>query len=99
SRGAADRRERAAYVREGESGGASEALGTGDVLYSLGEYAEAARFYRLAVERGGNSDTANLRLGIALSKSGDLSGAQAAFGQVGGSREKLAQLWSAYVAR
>jgi len=96
-RAAEDRRQIATLVREGETGDARDALATGDVLYSLDEYAQAAHFYQLAGERGLDSDTANTRLGIALTKAGDYAAAKQAFAQVGGARETTARLWSIYV--
>ena len=95
-RAAADRREKAATIAEGESGDARMALTTGDVLYSLGDYAEAERFYETALERGFDSNTANTRIGITLVKQGDYAAAQEAFGQVSGARTPVAKLWSAY---
>ncbi|QZH74714.1 MAG: hypothetical protein JY451_13800 [Erythrobacter sp.] len=96
-RAAEDRRQVATYVREGEGGDARDALATGDVLYSLEDYTQAARFYQLAAERGLDSNTANTRLGIALTKAGDYPAAKEAFASVNGTREPMARLWSVYV--
>lgn len=95
-RAAEDRRLVATYVREGEGGDARDALATGDVFYSMEDYAQAARFYQLAAERGADSSTANTRLGIALTKAGDYAAAREAFAQVTGVREATARLWSVY---
>ncbi len=95
-RAAEDRRQVATYIREGEGGDARDALSTGDVLYSLEDYTQAARFYQLAGERGLDSGTANTRLGIALTKAGDFEGARAAFAQVTGAREVTARLWAIF---
>ena len=40
---------------------------------------------------------ANLRLGIALARSGDKAGATAAFNAVGGARAPIAKLWLAWL--
>jgi tetratricopeptide (TPR) repeat protein len=95
-RAAEDRRLVATYVREGEGGDARDALAIGDVFYSMEDYAQAAHFYQLAVERGLDSGTANTRLGIALTKAGDYAAAREAFAQVTCIREATARLWSVY---
>lgn len=71
------------------------ALGTGDAYYGYGDYAKAASLYRMAVGAPGvDQATANLRLGAALARSGDKTGAMTAFQAVkGGPREALAKYW------
>lgn len=96
-RAAIDRREISTYIAEGRSGDARDALATGDVLYSLEDFPQAAEFYGIARDRGLDSNTANTRLGIALTKSGDHAGAKAAFDQVTGARMPIARMWSVYV--
>jgi len=65
----------------------------GDSYYGYGQYAPAAELYRLAMTKGGDANTLNLRLGAALAQSGDRAGAEAAFRAVTGPRAELAQLW------
>lgn len=74
------------------------ALGTADAYLGYGEYARAAEMYRLALTKGGvDADTVNTRLGLALGKSGDKAGAEAALKAVtGGQRAQLSkyyQIW------
>ncbi len=80
-------------------GNAKLALATGDAYYGYGDFAKAATLYKQAV---GNpvvdQATANLRLGMALARSGDKPGATAALQAVkGGPREVLAQYWLVFV--
>lgn len=72
---------------------------TADAYLGQGENAKAADLYRLALTKGGvNADEVNTHLGIALSRSGDKAGAQAAFAMVKGSpRNDIAALWTAWV--
>jgi len=95
-RAATDRNSVSTYVAEGESGDALDAMATGDVLYSLDDYAQAQRFYQLALERGGDANTAHMRIGIAEAMQGNYSAAKAHFAQVAGSRVPTATLWSIY---
>ncbi len=71
------------------------ALATGDAYYGYADYAKAASLYKMAIGAPTvDQATANLRLGMALAKSGDKAGALAAFQAVkGGPREVLAQYW------
>lgn len=96
-RAATDRRQVATYVREGEGGDALDALATGDVLYSLEDYAQAERFFQLALERGIDANTAHTRIGIAQAMQGKYSEANEHFAQVTGARTPVAKLWSVYV--
>ncbi len=75
------------------------ALGTGDAYYGYGDFAKAAAMYRLALQKGGiDANTANLRLGMALAKSGQPAEAKQAFSQVTtGPRAEIAQFWSLWV--
>ena len=65
----------------------------------MDNFAKAASFYRVALQKGGvDADEINTRLGIALARSGDKAGAKAAFGSVQGTaRSGIAALWTAYV--
>jgi tetratricopeptide (TPR) repeat protein len=77
---------------------ARPALSTGDAFLSYGDYAKAIALYRAALGKPGvDSDLANLRLGIALARSGDKAGATAALNAVKGSRAGLAQMWLTYL--
>ena len=80
---------------------AKTALGTGDAYYGYGEYAKAAALYRLAAASPTvDADTANLRLGAALARSGDKDGAATAFQAVkGGPRATLAKYWLVYIGK
>ena len=68
---------------------------TGDAYLGQDNFASAITLYRMALQKGGvNADEVNTRLGIALARSGDKAGAQAAFGAVApGVRGEIAQLW------
>lgn len=77
---------------------AKVSLNTADALLGYGEYARAAAVYRAALKKPGvDMDAANLRLGIALARSGDKPGAIAALAQVKGPRAGIARLWTLYV--
>jgi Flp pilus assembly protein TadD len=79
---------------------ARPALATGDAFLSYGDYAKAATLYRAALGKSGvDADLANLRLGIALARSGDKAGAQTALNAVKGTRSGTAQLWLMYLQR
>lgn len=77
------------------------ALATGDAYYGYEDYAKAAGLYKQAVGNpAADQATANLRLGMALARSGDKAGATAALQLVkGGPREALAQYWLLYLAQ
>jgi tetratricopeptide (TPR) repeat protein len=75
------------------------ALVTGDAYYGYADYAKAAGLYRQAIGAANvDQATANLRLGMALAKSGDKAGATKALQSVtGGPREALAKYWLLYL--
>lgn len=74
------------------------ALNTADAYLGYGDWAKAIELYKLALQKGGvDANVVNVRLGMALAKSGDAAGAKAAFGQVTGPRQALADLWTVYV--
>jgi tetratricopeptide (TPR) repeat protein len=76
----------------------SLALKLGDAYASYGDYAKAITLYRAALGKGGvDANVVNTRLGIALAKSGDKAGAEAAFKTVTGPRAGLAGLWVAWL--
>lgn len=73
---------------------------TADAYLGQDNFASAIPLYRLALQKGGvNNDEVNTRLGIALARSGDKAGAQAAFGAVApaGPRGEIAQLWTTWL--
>ena len=70
------------------------ALKLGDAYFGYDNYAKAAEFYRLAVQKGGvDAATANLRLGMALAHAGQKAEAEAALKAVTGPRAGLAEYW------
>jgi tetratricopeptide (TPR) repeat protein len=77
------------------------ALGLADAYFGYADYAKAADLYRVALSKGGvDANTANLRLGAALARSGDKAGATAALQAVKGApRETLATYWQIWLAR
>jgi tetratricopeptide (TPR) repeat protein len=72
---------------------------TADGYLSYGENAKAVELYRLALQKGGvDAAEVNTRIGIALARSGDKAGAEAAFKAVtSGKRAELAQFWLAHL--
>jgi len=81
-----------------KSAAGKDAQNAGDVLFSLGSFAEAEQMYALALEKGGiDRDQLLTRLGIAQAEQGKLAEAKAAFGQVSGARAAVARMWTAYV--
>jgi hypothetical protein len=85
---------RAASAANGKS-----AMATGDAYFGYGDYAKAAAMYRLAVQKGGiDANTANLRLGMALARSGQAAEAKQAFAAVTqGPRAEIARFWTLHV--
>lgn len=75
------------------------ALATGDAYFGYADYAKAASLYKQAVGAPAvDQATANLRMGMALAKSGDKAGATKALEAVtGGPREALAKYWLVYL--
>ena len=71
----------------------------GDVYLGAGNNAKAATQYRAALGKGGvDADAVNTHLGIALARSGDKAGAQAAFAAVTGSpRADIASFWTTWL--
>lgn len=73
---------------------AKSAMIAGDAYLGYGEYAKAAALYRAALTKSGvDPSLANLRLGIALARSGDKAGATTAFNSVSGPRADIAKYW------
>jgi tetratricopeptide (TPR) repeat protein len=70
------------------------ALKVADGYFGHGDYAKAAEYYRLAIQKGRiDAGLANTRLGMSLAQSGDRAGAEAAFKAVTGARAELASFW------
>ena len=96
TRAPADRSEIETTVREGQSGTALDASVAGDVLYSLKDFARAETMYQLALEKGGDRDTALTRVGMAQVMQGKYAEAIATLGPVDGARQPVASLWSTW---
>lgn len=78
---------------------AKPAMLIGDAYYGYGDYAQAAELYRAALTKSGvDRNLANLRLGMALARSGDKAGATAALNAAGGAQADVAKLWLAFLA-
>lgn len=76
------------------------ALSIADAYYGHGDYAKAADFYRLALQKGSvDAGLVNSRLGMALALSGQKAPAEAAFRAVTGSRADLAGLWLLWLSQ
>ncbi|WP_324807909.1 tetratricopeptide repeat protein [Sphingomonas sp. LY29] len=95
-----DRASLAASAKSAVAGAAAKpVLNTADAYYGYGDFAEAATLYRAALTKSGvDKNIANLRLGMALARSGDKAGANAAFSAVTGQQGEVAKLWMAYMA-
>jgi len=75
-----------------------DAQEVGDSYFSLGQFPQAVEQYRLALAKGGvDAGRVNARLGVALARSGDLPGAQAALSQASGNWASVAGFWSVWV--
>lgn len=75
-----------------------EALAAGDGYAALAQYPQAVEQYRIALTKGGvDAGRVNARLGVALARSGDLTGAQAALAQADGAWASVAGFWSVWV--
>lgn len=82
-----------------KSGSGQSFAANGDKLLSAAKYTDAASAYRSALasaDGGIDRDRINARLGIALARSGDMPGAQAAFALAGGKWGDVASFWSAW---
>ncbi|MEO6114618.1 MAG: tetratricopeptide repeat protein [Sphingomicrobium sp.] len=78
---------------------AKQAMLIGDAYYGYGDYALAAELYRAALTKTEvDKNLANLRLGMALTRSGDKAGATAALNAAGGAQADVAKLWLAFLA-
>jgi tetratricopeptide (TPR) repeat protein len=82
--------ERAAALRGSD---ATAPLRLADAYFGYGDYAPAAELYRAALQKGGDANLVNIRLGAALALAGNRAEAETAFRAVTGPRAELAQLW------
>ena len=81
-----------ARARAGANG--TLALRLAEGYFGHGDYAKAAEFYRVAVQKGGvDANLVNTRLGIALALAGQRAEAEAALKAVTGPRQELASYW------
>lgn len=98
-------REKAEGALSAEEKGASAAANgvaaknLADAYLGSRQYAKAAEFYRVALQKGGvDAALINTRLGIAHAMLGQKAEAKAAFGAVtGGQRAEIARFWSIWV--
>jgi hypothetical protein len=98
-RAAADRAEAAKAPGQVQASGTA-ALATGDLLLSVGSYADAEAMYQQALDKGGvDANRALTRKGIAQLRQGKTAEAKATFAQVQGTRASLAHLWTIYADR
>lgn len=78
---------------------AKSAMATAEAYFGYGDYAKAATLYRAALTKTGvDPSLANLRLGMALARSGDKIGATAALNAVTGPRADIAKYWLLWLA-
>lgn len=78
---------------------AKKVMVVADAYYGYGDYAKAVELYRAALGKTGvDKDLANLRLGMALARSGDKAGATAALNAAEGAQADVAKMWKIYVA-
>lgn len=96
SRAPGDRNGADRMIAEARTGDGLDAVGAGDVLYSLGDFVRAEEMYRLALSKGYDANTANTRIGIAQAEQGNYAGAIASFEQVSGARAPVAGMWATY---
>jgi len=77
---------------------AAKASKGGDDLMANSQFAEAAAYYHVALDKSPTDrDRVMTRYGIALARSGDLDGAKSAFSQVTGPWAQVATYWNAWV--
>lgn len=88
----------AAKKKAAAASNGSAAAAVGDTYFSLGQFAQAAEQYQLALSKGGiDQARVNARLGVALARSGNLQGAKPALAQATGSWANVAGFWSVWV--
>ena len=96
TRGAADRADPDGAYTDGLNGDALDAMASGNVMWSLGDYARAAELYQVAIDKGGDVNAALTRKGMSLAKAGDYAAAVETLGQVTGERKPVAEMWAIY---
>jgi hypothetical protein len=69
------------------------ALRLADTYYGYRDFPVAIELYRAALQKGGDANVINLKLGAALALAGQRAEAETAFRAVTGPRAELAQLW------
>jgi hypothetical protein len=70
------------------------ASATADAYLGYGQDTKAIALYKTAMSKGGiDADAVNTRMGIAMARSGDKTGARAAFSAVKGARADIAAFW------
>mgnify|MGYP003109376570 CR=1 FL=1 len=99
SRAADDRSNPDQTFAEGESGDAIDAMASGNVLWSLGDYARAETLYQAAADKGGDVNEALTRKGMAEVMQGKYDEGIATLGQVTGDRKVVADMWALYAAQ
>ena len=99
ARAADDRKDAPALVADAKgAANGTIAQGAGDALYSLGDYAQAAQMYQLALDKGvKDRDMILTRLAIAQINQGQSAQAKATLQQVSGVRAPIAAMWLAYI--
>jgi hypothetical protein len=92
---AADQASLAASERQANTTGNGRlAASTADAYLAYGQDAKAITLYKTALTKGGaDVDAVNMRMGIALARSGDKAGARQAFQAVKGPRTETAAFW------
>ncbi|MEN7537138.1 tetratricopeptide repeat protein [Aurantiacibacter flavus] len=96
SRAATDRSDPDGTFAEGQSGDALDAMGSANVLWSLGDYARAETLYQAAADKGGDLNEAMTRKGMAQVMQGKYDEGIATLGQVTGPRKPVADMWVLY---
>ena len=88
----------AAATKAKAAADAKLATSTADAYFGYGEYAKAAELYRVALQKGGDANLLNTRLGAALALGGQKAEAEAALKAVQGPRADLAAFWMSWLA-
>ena len=77
---------------------ARRARSTADALFGYGDYAKAAALYEVALAKGDtDADLVNLRLGVSQHMAGNHDAAKATLAKVGGTRKRLAGMWTTHI--